>query len=546
MSHTVTAPLGELPDLAAARHGNTPFLSDLPWTVYGQPVIDIAGFAAAVHDYADRFWAAGVRAGAMVAVVQRNHIEVQALACGLSRIGALPVLLSVGIEPVELVECLARLDDPYVVVDQAGFRRLRGQREAVTGLARRVLYLTSADGQGDPDPAALPEAAADPAAVGVSWAAPTAERSAHQSRPRNDDEWAVVTHTSGTTDVPKLAAHSTRSLYGVVATQIQAQTLVSRQYGDVALSAKHLSFVHARSCSIVLAFLEVATPILAIADPRPAPVRDLLRKHRADSIETHPNIFIQWEPVASDPSRPFGQVRRFVSTFDAIHPRTVRALLDGSDQPDAYYIQAYGQTETGAVTMRQVGRAEVAGYRPRDVGRTVPDAKVRVVDGSGQPVPHDQPGMIESWTPGRFRGYIGQPGAVNGNWWPMGDIGRLSADGTLMLLDRVIDQAEGTDSVLELEDELLDQLPELVEFVLLKEVSGHPLLAVACPRADGIDASRITSAMARAGLEAVPLRIMAWESMPLTGSYKVRRRVLRARLTATADADAAVMSQPRS
>ncbi len=533
MSDTVTAPLGELPDLAAARHGNTPFLSDLPWTAYGRPVTDIAGFAAATRDYADRFWAAGVRAGATVAVVQRNHIEVQALACGLSRIGALPVLLSVGIEPGELVECLARLDDPYVVVDQAGARRLRDQRDAVTGLARRVCYLTPAGG---------PEAAGEPV-----WAAPTAERSAHQPRPRDDDEWAVVTHTSGTTDVPKLAAHSTRSLYGVVATQIRAQTLVSRQYGDVALSAKHLSFVHARTCSIVLAFLEVATPILAIADPRPAPVRDLLRKHRADSIETHPNIFIQWEPVASDPSRPFGQVRRFVSTFDAIHPRTVRILLDGSDQPDAYYIQAYGQTETGAVTMRQVGRAEVAGYRPRDVGGTVPGARVRVVDGSGQPVPPDQPGMIESWTPGRFRGYIGQPPApANGDWWPMGDVGRLSAGGTLMLLDRLIDQAEGTDSVLELEDELLDQLPELVEFVLLKEVGDHPLLAVACPRDGGIDTSRVTGAMARAGLGAVPLRVMPWESMPLTGSYKVRRRVLRARLTAAPDAGAAVMSQARS
>src|SRR5215469_8019346 len=128
MGNTVTAPLGLLPDLAASKHGGTPFLSDLPWVGYGRTVTDITGFAAAVHDYADRFWAAGVRSGDVVAVVQRNHIELQALACGLSRIGALPALLSAGIEPAELVECLARLDEPVVVLDASSVRRLRDKR----------------------------------------------------------------------------------------------------------------------------------------------------------------------------------------------------------------------------------------------------------------------------------------------------------------------------------------------------------------------------------------------------------------------------------
>lgn len=533
MGNTVTAPLGELPELAAAKHGDTRFLSDLPWTSYGRPVSDIAGFAAAVLDYSDRFWAAGVRAGDVVAVVQRNHIEVQALACGLCRIGALPVLLSVGIEPAELVECMTRLDTPYVVIDAVAAGRLAGQRHAVAGLARRVLYLTPGCGQ-------------DTATADVSWAAPTGERAAHEPRPRGDDEWAVVTHTSGTTDVPKLAAHSTRSLYGVVATQIQAQMLVSREYGDVALSAKHLSFVHARSCSIVLAFLEVATPILAISDPRPEAVRQLLLGRRADSIETHPNIFIQWEEIAAHPSRPFGPVRRFMSTFDAIHPRTVRAMLGGSDHPDAYYIQAYGQTETGAVTLRQVGRAEVATYRPRDLGHPVPNAQVRVVDTSGEPVPPGQSGLIESWTPGRFRGYVGRPPVpVDERWWPMGDIGRLAQDGTLELLDRIVDHAEGTDSILEIEDGLLESLTELIELVLLKDVGSSELVAVACPRDDGgFDLGRFGDAVARTPLGSVPVYVMPWESLPVTGSYKVRRPALRA-LLAAPGAPAVIMPAPR-
>jgi acyl-coenzyme A synthetase/AMP-(fatty) acid ligase len=525
MTDTVTASLGELPGLAAGKHGSTAFLCDLPWTAYGQPVVDISGFASAVHDYADRFWAAGVRPGDQVAVVQRNHIEVQALAYGLCRIGALPVLLSAGIVPGEIVECLTKLDTPYVVVDALTAARLHEHRDAVTAIAKRVLYLTPAGGD-----------VAD--GVDLSWSTPTGDRATHEPHPRGADEWAVVTHTSGTTDVPKLAAHSTSSLYGVVASQIR----LSRAQGDVALSAKHMSFVHARTCSVVLAFLEVAMPILAIADARPEPVRHLLLAHRPDSMETHPNIFIQWEPIAAHPSRPFGPVQRFLSTFDAIHPRTVRAMLDGSDRPDAYYLQAYGQTETGAVALRRVSREEVATYRPRDLGRPVPNAEVRIVDEAGEPLPAGQAGLIESYAPGRFRGYIGRDHTpVDDHWWGMGDIGRLSSAGTLELLDRIVDHTEGTDSILEVEDELLDSLTDLVELVLLKEVAGHDVVAVVCPRDGGdVDLGRFHDATMKTALGPVPVYVMAWESLPVTGSYKVRRLSLRARLSAP-DAPAPIM-----
>lgn len=516
MSDTPAGTLGDLPDLAADKHGQTAFLSDQPWLGYGAPVVDVAGFARAVHDYADRFWAAGIRAGDTVVVVQRNHIEVQALACGLNRIGALPVLLSVGIEPEEIVECVGRLGQPHLAVDAAGAARLAGQAAALGGVTKRILFLTEG---------ADPASAAEPA-----WAAPTGDRQAHRPSPRGEEDWAVITHTSGTTSVPKLAAHSTRSLYGVVRAQIAA----SRAFGEIGLSAKHLSFVHARTCSIVLAFLEVAMPILAIGDARPEPVRRLMLEHRPDSLETHPNVFIRWEPVAAHPSRPFGSVTRFVSTFDAIHPRTVKALLAGSDQPGAHYIQAYGQTETGGVTARLVTRPEAASYRPRNVGFPIEGSAVQVVGDDGEPVAAGQAGAIQSRTIGRFRGYIGAEPPTDDQWWPMGDIGRINPDGSLELLDRLVDHAEGTDSFLEVEDTVLDRLPELIELVILKSVGGYDAVAVACPR-DGadLDPDRLLDALRSTSLGAVPVYVMDFDDLPLTGSYKVRRLLLRSRLVAS-------------
>ena len=514
MSDTPAGTLGELPDLAADKHGDTAFLCDQPWRGYGAPVVDVAGFARAVHDYADRFWAAGIRAGDTVVVVQRNHIEVQALACALNRVGALPVLLSVGIEPDEIVECTARLEQPYLAVDAAGAARLAGQATALQAVTKRILFLT----EGGSPAAPAPE---------PSWAAPTGDRQTHKASPRGAGDWAVITHTSGTTSVPKLAAHSTDSLYGVVRSQIAA----SRHFGQVGLSAKHLSFVHARTASIVLAFLEVAMPILAVCDASPEHVRDLMLEHKPDSVETHPNVFIRWEPVAAHPSRPFSTVTRFLSTFDAIHPRTVKALLAGSDRPGANYIQAYGQTETGGVTARLVARDEAAAYTPRNVGFPIEGSAVRVVGEDGEPVAQGQPGAIQSKTMGRFRGYIGAETPVDDEWWPMGDIGRINADGSLELLDRLVDHAEGTDSFLEIEDSVLDQLPELIELVMLKSVGGHDVVAVACPReGEDLDPERLLAALRSTSLGEVPAYVMDFSALPLTGSYKVRRLLLRARL----------------
>lgn len=512
-----TAPLGELPELAAQRHGSTKFLCDAPWAAYGLPVHDVAGFAAAVRDYADRFWAAGIRPGDMAAIVQRNHIEVQAAACALSRIGALPVLLSARIERPELLQCLARLPRPYLVVDATGLDRLTGAAEALRELTSRVLYLSHPEGSEDPDAAAVAEA-------GAGWLAPTTDRQAHQARPRTADEWAVITHSSGTTGVPKLAAHSTRSLYGMVAVQIALQ----RKYSDSSLSAKHLTFVHARSCSVVLGFLEVATPLLAIVDADTENVRRLMLGHRPGSVETHPNVYARWEALAAHPSRPFGAVRRFISTFDAMHPRTIRNLIAGSDDPSAHYVQGYGQTETGAVTVRKVTRSEVDNYRPRNVGHPVDGAQVRVVDESGNVLEAGRLGHIECTAPGRFRGYVGEQPPDGDAWWPMGDLGRMKADGSLELLDRAIDRARDTDSLLEKEDVLLDVLPELLELVLVSSVGDAGLVAVACPR-DGtvLDTGRFAAAATGVGLENVPLHVWRFEDLPLTGSYKVRRGVLR-------------------
>jgi acyl-coenzyme A synthetase/AMP-(fatty) acid ligase len=216
-----------------------------------------------------------------------------------------------------------------------------------------------------------------------------------------------------------------------------------------------------------------------------------------------------------------------------MHPRTIRALLASSDRPDAHYLQGYGQTETGPVSLQIVAASAAARYEGRNVGFSAGGAQLRVVDATGQPVPSGEIGHIESRSPGRMRGYIGgQPMPPDDDWWPMGDLGRMMPDGSLELLDRIVDHADGVESMLVAEDRLLDRFPELVEVVLVN-VDGARLTAIACP-APGhlLDAARFLDAARELGLGPLRLHVWPWESMPLTGSYKVRRLQLCRRLAA--------------
>jgi acyl-coenzyme A synthetase/AMP-(fatty) acid ligase len=505
---TLTAPLGILPELAAEDHGETAFLSDLPWASYPGEVTDVAGFFRATVDYADRFWAAGVRRDHTVVLIQRNHVEMQAALCALGRIGAVTALLHPNMDVGDLLESIGKLDRPIVIVDRVGLARIGRAEDALRSLAEHVLSL-------DPDPR--------------PWLVPTGERTAHTPNPRGEDEWAVITHSSGTTGAPKLAAHSSKSLFGQVAPQV----LVCRLVGTEGLAAKHLSNMHVRTASGILAFLEVAMPSLSISDPRPAHVKKLLLEHRPVSIETHPNVYIQWERLAADPDRPFSQVSRFISTFDAIHPRTVRTLLAGSDRPDVQYIQGYGQTESGPVSLHIVGREAAAEYKVRNVGYPGGGAEVRIVDDRREPIGTGVAGYLETRSPGRMRGYIGgAPIIADEEWWPMGDVGRMLPDGSFELLDRIFDQTEDTVSLLEQEDQLLDEFPELLEAVLVKIDPGDRLAAVVSPHADAeFEIERFREAAAKLGLEDLRVHVWPWEAMPLTGTYKVRRAEIRAALS---------------
>jgi long-chain acyl-CoA synthetase len=109
--------------------------------------------------------------------------------------------------------------------------------------------------------------------------------------------------------------------------------------------------------------------------------------------------------------------------------------------PDASVSNNYGMTEAGSVyCLMPKGEAV---RRPGSVGKPLPPAEVRCVDGEGEEVTPGTYGEVRLRIPGRQREYFDDPEAtaeawVDG-WLRTGDIGRLDEDGYLYIGGRAKD-----------------------------------------------------------------------------------------------------------
>ena len=517
MPHVPPAPdqppvLATLTTCAAERTPDVALFADDGWPAAPGPVTDFATFDRAVTDLAGRLWTAGVRPRATVAIVFANHPRIQLAAFACHRIGAIPALISSAMPDDYLVGTLEALHPTWTIVDSAVAARLSARvREAIDRNSRgRVLRTRAHDG--DQPPAVLPELPAP--------GTPDAQR-------LRDDEVALITHTSGTTDLPKLVAHSAASIYQHVVPQLGLMT----SFGTHRLSAKAISFVHARASSAIITCLLIGMPIGCITDDDPARVADFLHRHGPESLETHPNTCISGEGLASDPRRPMRTISRFSSTFDAIHPRTVRAMLDASDAEDAYFFQAYGQTESGPLAGRPITRADVYNHDTRVIGIPAAGRTVRIVGDDGKPVPFGTAGHIECLSVSQMVGYVGRPTpAVTDSWWRMGDVGRVRPDGTLELLDRLVDKVPGIDSTLALEDLLLARFPALQEALILGSDDGAVDVIITVKTGSTIQDDDVENALRDRGVANIRLHRLLPADLPMTGSKKVRRTSLRSKL----------------
>jgi acyl-coenzyme A synthetase/AMP-(fatty) acid ligase len=464
--------------------------------------LDYATLARLAGDAAASLDAAGIATGDRVAIVKRNHIDVFLLATALARLGAVPVLISAQLDPLSLADLFGRLRSRALVTDTATW-----SEGVLSELDREQLPETVLAVDGDPLGAApMPPPGGPPKAP---------------VQPHSLEDPAVITHTSGTTGTPKLVVQTARSFAEVVALSVRGPKLM-RMRETVGI---HLAFTHWRSTTGAAGLLLAGWPAVVLSEADPETAGDLFERHHPGLIESHPNTLIQWQGLA-ERGGAFDNVRLFSSTFDAAHYSVIERLVASSRRRDAMYLQTYGQSETGPITMRPYPRRMLERADGRCVGHPVPlYSRFRIAS----------EGRIEVRSRGMSKTYLGQEEAyaakLSDGWWDMTDVGFKSRWGCLHLLDRKVDQDPEVHSLLEIEDRLLGELPALCEVVLIPMDEGPPVPIVCTVEDRPFDRERWRLATAELPALASPTHV-AWDRVPRTGTSKVRRFEAREMLTA--------------
>ncbi|WP_194837601.1 class I adenylate-forming enzyme family protein [Nocardia sp. XZ_19_369] len=518
----MTGSIGEVLHIAAERRPDQQIIIDQPSAVDpGWPQTrTYAEWAQAVDETAGWLYQLGVRAWDRVAVLKDNHFDLSILACAAARIGAVPALLSGAYGPDVAHVLLRRLERPFLIADSAHIAACGIDADAVAMLTERTVCI---DGSTDrPDLVALDD---------VRGANPPVPRL------RAPDEPMIITHTSGTTGIPKLVLHSAVSERACAIIESERWPIIGIRSGDVWAYAE--PYWHERQTHGLLAMAVIGQKMIMISDPLAVTVRDLLIRHRPTLVEALPNIFLAWEPMAADPARPFSNVREYINSFDAIHVRTIRTFLDATDRRMPIWLQAWSQSENGTLLIRPYLRGSVRrkGRRPAPtqlLGWPVPGlGRIRTVHpDTGRPTRRGEVGLIEIAQPGRCVAYVGeQPrheAKLDGKWWHTGDLGRINRLGALRIVDREIDRLP-QGSAIELEDVLLDRLDLTTEVVILPVSGGLPLPVYSTGNDVPIDPAVWRRATADLPALAEPIHIR-WAEFPRTGTWKIRRVALREQL----------------
>ncbi|MFI9122707.1 class I adenylate-forming enzyme family protein [Streptomyces bikiniensis] len=525
--------LGVLFDDLADAGAPTRFHLDRPFDLTPGPAgadateWTVPELALLVRETAGALAAAGAGPGERVAIVKANHWDYDLIACAAVRTGAVPVKLSDHLPPAALRVLLDRCAPRVLVTDLDVLGR--DPSADLAGTARTTLVLGPGGGELPPGTVHIDDLAGHP------------DPGPH---PRDDDAPLVVVHTSGTTGVPKLVAHTTRTLVHHLA---RFETLPVPRIGlrrdDTLFNAS--SYAHGRTiCWTAVAPVRALRHVTLDSTGRPETADLLLRAHPPTVVEALPARYVRLRPLTRRLDNPFRDVRTYISTYDAVHPPVVRAYLWASARRGPVWMQGWGQSETGPLTFafhtrRSVARAaDGTPTTVRDLGRPVPlKTRLKAVDpDTFRPVPPGTPGLLLCRTRALAPDYPGErerwEAKVHDGWWNTGDVGAVARDGSVRLLDREVDHLPGF-SCLRTEDVLEDRLPEALECVVLARPDAAPLPVVVTEDGD-LEPARWKAAVADLPPLADPV-VLGWDEVPRTGTGKVRRVPLLERLTGSTE-----------
>ncbi|MGR4884862.1 class I adenylate-forming enzyme family protein [Streptomyces sp. LARHCF249] len=503
---------------------------------------------AELDDRADRYAACLEqrlgRRGARVGVANVLDADFAAAYYGTVRSGNTVVLVNPLIKEAGLVHVCATAEVELALVPTATAELLVKARERLPALAE-IIVTDAPDGVVPADTVPL-AVALDRVAESRPTAAPGSGAAGAGSADLAAD--ACIQFTTGTTGLPRGVRLSHRNLVANA-----AQTAHAHGLGSDSVTLNHLPLFHVMHLNS--AIYAGARQVLC-NDPAPTAALELAAGSGATHFYGLPARLHQLAAAvraggqdgADLPAPPAGlRLQAVLSGGTALAPAATRQLQDWLGVP---VVQGYGMAELSPLAHSQDPEHPLTG----SVGAPVAGTECRIVDlAAREPVDVYSTGEVQVRGPQVMTGYLGDDGQGHldaQGWFSTGDVGYVTPDGVLFLVDRLGD-------VFKYDNELVS--PTAVERILADDprvadcvVVGWPDpvhgalvwagIVLREPTAPGL-LDLVDSIVVRANERLAPFeqirRVEVIDSVPRTPVGKPERRGLRRTLHARAAAEAA-------
>jgi fatty-acyl-CoA synthase len=345
-----------------------------------------------------------------------------------------------------------------------------------------------------------------------------------------DDDPLRLMYTSGTESRPKGVMLSSRSL---IAQYVSCVIDGGMAADDVGVHA--LPFYH---CAQLDCFLSVdvylgATGVI-LPGPDPAAMLATIEREKVTKLFCPPTVWISLLRHPDFATTDLSSLRKGYYGASAMPVEVLHEL--GRRLPDVAFWNFYGQTEMAplATILRPHEQLPMAG----SAGRASINVETMLVDGEDVPVAPGEVGEIVHRSPHAALGYYEDEEktaeAFRGGWFHSGDLGVMTEDGYLSVVDRKKDMIKtGGENVASREvEEALYQLDGVAEVAVFG--ISHPrwieaVTAVVVPK-DGVSLS-VDDVQAYAREHLAPYKrpkyVVLADSLPKNPSGKILKRDLR-------------------
>jgi acyl-CoA synthetase (AMP-forming)/AMP-acid ligase II len=462
-----------------------------------------------VNRLATALLACGVGKGARVAVLDRNSIEYLEVYFAAGLIGAWLVPMNFHLKPADIAYRLKHADATVLFVGSEFVSTVDTLSAELPAALRGRTWIF---GEGS-------ESSYEALVASGSASAPDAAVS--------PEDVLYLGYTSGTTGPSKAAMVSHRAI-------VVGYLYKALDYGldesDVSLCPGPFWHSAPRDFASLAIYLGGTCVVTSGFEPRE--YFEMVQQHRVTYSFLVPTMLQRLVDFPGNARYDASSLRVLISGGSPLLTAVKERVLE---RFGPILSEFYGATETRIIT--SITPAELA-ERTRSVGRAVRDVELRILDEAGNPVPPGVAGEVYVRGPGLFSGYYKDPAATQkshrGDWFSLGDIGRLDEDGYLYLVDRKADMIiSGGENIYpnDVEEALLTA-PGVKEAAVIgvpdpiwgELVTAIVVMAPGTPRdADAL----IAHCAARLPVYMRPRRVEFVEALPRNESGKLLRRVLR-------------------